>query len=406
MRKSLDTVFNFQRKHFKEIAGIGAGEAASFAVSGVPFIGAAVGLVVKFGLEVLSDTAEIKAPVLEPGKHGDFISEDAFYLENVYRNETPIWRGIPYTQTHSFIEEIIAAKRASIRIRPSPDFFEITPFEDQTLEALRDAAEAEFRAQRRITHDSDIIRLDAVSRDDDALLLDISRTKYSRQARSNLVLDFSPGGKGQSLRQALSAENFGYLPNLSDTRLANTIGLAILIFYKDNGRLTPFFVPRTREVAIFNKGEWHCTASGAAEWPLNPEQTPKTFQAYILDDLFAELREEVGLNPEDLSNILPLALCREFARGGKPQMFFIGFTDLSHAELMDRMEKARKITLPRAEPTEVYRMPFFRFPPKFPDAESIARSFEEKGFTSEAAANLFYATRFLQAAEKREAQSP
>jgi hypothetical protein len=301
---------------------------------------------------------------------------------------------------HSFIDEIITTKRANIRIQASRDFFDLAPFEDPDTESLRDAAENEFRNQRRMTHDSDVIRLDSVSKEGDTLVLDIRRTRYSRQVRSNLVLDFVPDGRETSLRKALSDERFGHLPHLSDTRLANTIGLAILVFYKDNGRLTPFFVPRTREVAIFNKGEWHCTASGAAEWPVDPERTPETFEAYILDDLYTELREEVGLERDDLTNILPLALCREMARGGKPQMFFIGFTDLSHADLVERMETARKTALPRTEPTEVYRMPFFRFPTQFPDAESIARSFEGSGFTSEGAANLFYAVRFLQSAEK------
>jgi hypothetical protein len=398
MKKALDTVFRFQRKHFKEIISGGISEAVSLV--GIPLAGTAAGLVIKFAFNVLNDTAEVKIPGLQPGRHGRFISEDSFYLNSIYRNEKPVWRGIPYVEVHSFAEEIISANRANIRISVSREFFELTTFEDPLVEALRDAAEKEFRNQRRMTHDSDVIRLDSVVREDDALVLNISRTRYSRQVRSNLVLDYTSDDQGPTLRKALLDERFGYLPELGDTRLANTVGLAILVFYKDNGRLTPFFVPRTREVAIFNMGEWHCTASGAAEWPVDPEQTPESFQAYILDDLYTELREEVGLVGEDLNNILPLALCREFARGGKPQMFFIGFTDLSHAELVERMENARKTTLPRTEPNEVYRMPFFRFPTQFPDAESIARSFEGSGFTSEAAANLFYAVRFLQAAEK------
>ena len=352
-------------------------------------------MAVKFGVKIVMDSAEIPKTAFADGKFGEFITENAFFLESFYRMEKPIHHGIPYTELYNFIDRIKQTGEAKIRIKPTRGLFKVTMFEDAAAKTLQEKVENAFRDQRRITHNSDIIRLCAATRREDCLELEIARTKYAEQVRSNLIVDYCPDGHDTSLRSYLANEKFGKLPDLSDMRLANSIGLAILVYYRDRGRLTPFFVPRSREVAIFNHGNWHCTASGAAEWPEDPDSTPTDFEHYFLDDLYAELREEVGLRAEDLTDVVPLALCREFARAGKPQMFFIGFTDLSHDQLVERMEKARRTTLPRAEPTEVYRMPFFRFPSQLEDLDTIAREFEARGFTTEAAGNLYYATRFI-----------
>jgi hypothetical protein len=53
-----------------------------------------------------------------------------------------------------------------------------------------------------------------------------------------------------------------------------------------------------------------------------------------------ELEEEVGLTRNDLDWIRPLALCREFLRAGKPQIFFAAQTSLSSNELTIRRQKA------------------------------------------------------------------
>ena len=195
----------------------------------------------------------------------------------------------------------------------------------------------------------------------------------------------------------MSASGNGKLPALDDQRLANTIGLAALIFYKDNGVLTPYLVPRTREVAVFNHGAWHCTASGAAEWPRFFEETEKDFDAFILDDMYNELKEEAGLLPADIDNLVPIALCRELVRAGKPQFFFIGFTNLDYRQLTERMHKARETVLPHAEPTETYRQPLFRFPAAARTQQEVAAMYEDGGFTSEAAALLYLCLRFMEA---------
>jgi len=86
---------------------------------------------------------------------------------------------------------------------------------------------------------------------------------------------------------------------------------------------------------VFPKG-YHCTASGEAVWYDDAETFGEIFTANIL----RELDEEVGLSPGDLDWLRPVAFCREFLRGGKPQFFFQGYTKLSAVELGERRRTA------------------------------------------------------------------
>ena len=64
-------------------------------------------------------------------------------------------------------------------------------------------------------------------------------------------------------------------------------------------------------------------------------------------DICKELQEEVGLGRPDLEWIVPVALCREFLRGGKPQLFYCAFTNLRASELPQRLAGAIKKQIER-----------------------------------------------------------
>jgi hypothetical protein len=134
-------------------------------------------------------------------------------------------------------------------------------------------------------------------------------------------------GPGE-LREILRAEYGSSLPALSDTRLSNSIGTAIVVFDREGKPYLPRRAPRQ---SVY-PGGFHCTASGDAIWRDDGE----LFESHIC----RELEEEAGLNREDLDWIRVLALCREFLRGGKPQFFFAGQTSLSADELAVRRRKA------------------------------------------------------------------
>ncbi len=57
-------------------------------------------------------------------------------------------------------------------------------------------------------------------------------------------------------------------------------------------------------------------------------------------DMLAEIYQELGLAAGELKHFHPLALCREFLRSGKPQLFFIATTRLTRQELRERRANA------------------------------------------------------------------
>lgn len=382
------SIFRFFRENYKSMI---AGEAVGLA-TGLPLSGTAASLFVSFAEHVFSATAEL--PV-RASRYTKFLIQDPFYINQIYPRENRIYGRLPYAFLADFIPFYAAGRPVTIDIAPDDTPFSLRP-PPPPLDATVEEGFRAFKQDRKRTHNSEVIRLNGVTNKDDGIEIAIQRAQYDDQVRSNLILDFE-GEAGTSLRKLLSAEYGGKLPAIDDPRLANTIGLAALIFFRDNGVLTPYFVPRTREVAVFNYGAWHCTASGAAEWPRFFEQTEKDFDAFILDDMYDELREEAGLLPDDIENLVPLALCRELVRAGKPQFFFIGFTKLTCRELTERMHKARNTALPQAEPTETYRQPLFRFPSSASTENEVIAMFEGGGFTSEAAALLHLCLRFMKA---------
>jgi hypothetical protein len=168
--------------------------------------------------------------------------------------------------------------------------------------------------------------------------------------------------------------------------MANTLGIAALIMVREGGDLTPYFVSRSRDVAVFNHGgEWHCTASGVAELPPGPDRVPYFYK----DSMLKELDEEVGILEHELETLEPVALCREMTRGGKPQMFFLGVTSLGRAALERKLTEAQGKAEAKGWVVENTPMPLSRSP-ETPADENALALFHGKGFTIEAAACLYY----------------
>jgi hypothetical protein len=94
-------------------------------------------------------------------------------------------------------------------------------------------------------------------------------------------------------------------------------------------------------LAVFPGGLFHCTASGNAEW----KPRAATFDEMFTVDICEELYEEVGLNRADLDWIVPVALCREFLRGGKPQLFFAALTNVRADELAEKRRAAIELQI-------------------------------------------------------------
>ena len=76
-----------------------------------------------------------------------------------------------------------------------------------------------------------------------------------------------------------------------------------------------------------------------------------TFDGFFTANICRELEEEVGLTRADLEWIRPVAFCREFLRGGKPQFFFAAHTKLDEdgLALRRRAAIARQLAAGRQE---------------------------------------------------------
>ncbi|HPE26766.1 MAG: hypothetical protein KDD81_10105 [Rhodobacteraceae bacterium] len=381
----------------QDVAEIFASELAGWAVA-KPGAGTVAALTLRAIRHLLENTGEYRAPEGVGAPSDEFLNQHPLPLQALYDREKLLRGRLLYVELASFIDLLVDTGAVQIDIAPQPGTFSLAPFSDPATEALRVQGFNRLVEVRKYRHDSDVIRVPRVEKTPTGARLTVQKARYSDQAKSNLILDFVGRGDAPTLRAALGAENPGRLPALDDPRLVNSLGVTILVFYRDeNGALTPFLVPRTRKTAVLNRGLWSDSASGAAEWPTDPERTPGTFEAYILDDLHQELKSEIGLEVDDLTAILPLAIGREIMRAGKPQMFFIGFTGLRRGELLERMEKARQANLKNPiEPEEIFRMPLLRKAPRGADPRQIHTDYESMLVDPQCAASLYYSMVFLE----------
>lgn len=364
--------------------------------TGIPFAGLTTTLTIDAISNLLSNTAEIKLHERPLQASDEFLNQHPLSIQGLYDREPLLGGRLLYVEMVNFADCLLQSGQVDIRISLRKGLFSLRAFPDADVEALREQGFNRLREAKKYTHPSDVIRLWHVKTEGTSTIMEIQKAHYEHQAKSNLILDFCPNGQ-TTIRQALGRETPGRLPALDDDRLANTLGVTILVFYRDEqGVFCPFLVPRTRKVAVLNRGQWSDSASGAAEWPKDPENTAATFEDYILDDLYKELSEEIGLRSSDLSALYPLALCRDVIREGKPQLFFVGFTELTRKQMIEKMEEARKLNKKNPiEPEEIFRMPLLRKPPVFSSSADANKTYEEKGVDPQCAASLYYAMDFL-----------
>lgn len=382
----------------REIAEIFASELAGMAMTGAPLIGTAAAFTTRALMDLVENTAELRFPQQVDEASDEFLNQHPLPLQALYHNERLLRGRLLYVEQANFIDLLVGSGEVQIEIANAPGVFALAPFDDPGTERLRDAGFSRLREVGKYRHDSDVVRVSQIVATDRGARLVVQKARFSDQARSNLILDFNDSNRAPSLRAALLRESPGLLPRLDDRRLANSLGVTILVFYRDDsGALVPFLVPRTKKTAVLNRGLWSDSASGAAEWPRDEQSTPKTFEGYILDDLYKELEDEIGLQRGDISTVLPLAIGREIMRAGKPQIFFIGFTPLRRPDLLRRMNAARLLARKNPiEPPEVHRMPTFRKPPRPGDPSQLHNDYEVKLLDPQCAASLYYSLTFLQ----------
>lgn len=173
-------------------------------------------------------------------------------------------------------------------------------------------------------------------------VLRIQLANYKDQIATNLTLDWASGlvddVAGRTVRSHFEPPQEGRLPLLSQSRLANTLGVAVMLMTADGRKVLPI---RGSQQAVMSegKGKFHCSASGVFEWKhLAAWSSSAPFDA-LLAGMIDEIRTELNL-PRQSYQVVPLAMARELPRGGKPQLFCAAQCDLRLAEIQDYMKSA------------------------------------------------------------------
>lgn len=181
---------------------------------------------------------------------------------------------------------------------------------------------------------------------------------YYDQVGSNLTLDFPfaapiPVGavECRCVREWDVAQAHGkvkQLPEFEESKLANTVGVAIGMTAKSrDGHLHWLRRKRSKTVAVY-PGMWHVPFSFALAIDEH-SRSVKDIRSLIRFDLANERAEELGgLDYSDFGELRPVALCRDLARGGKPQFFLelpclVPFEDLRRKAVDTTSEFAGKI---------------------------------------------------------------
>jgi predicted NUDIX family phosphoesterase len=298
----------------------------------------------------------------------DFLRYDPRYLLNCYcQDASPIGEGLPYIELERLLrptwKEFLAAAEA-LRVRKREAPFQLAKSPPQDLSDFQAYALSRFKKEGRMAHDDGVVRLVSYCLEKKEML--VQKCYYSDGLRSNFAMDLrghgTLGTSDMTLRDVLGLKYGRRLPPLSDRRLSNDVGIAVIVFYKSSsGDVIPYLPMRTKpgvvsetvgttkKQAVFSSGGYHCTASGATQWMDQAD----SFDELFTGDMCRELEEEVGLARQDLVWIHPVALCREFLRGGKPQLFFAAYTNLPPEEINRRRWNAIQMQRARGKRQEV-----------------------------------------------------
>jgi hypothetical protein len=158
---------------------------------------------------------------------------------------------------------------------------------------------------------------------------------YFDQLATNLTMDWaSTKLPGMTIRSDVERPQHGRLKPLGESLLANTLGVAAIIFDRNFDALLRV---RSAKLASINDSRLHCSASGVFE-----SQRPLTGRhdaSFFAEGMRYEIERETGLRESDYA-LFPVAFARELPRGGKPQLFYVAVSDLSLPQIAARSRHA------------------------------------------------------------------
>lgn len=183
--------------------------------------------------------------------------------------------------------------------------------------------------QSKSYYNDENVRLIDIIEKDDKLVLKVQPVEYKWYVHTNLVLD-AKIGKSDTLREYLHSD--GKLEKLSESPLANNLGINILLFTADGS-----LIMKKRKRVAFRVNELDPSASGTicladlSTSPITLDKMPHLREAL----------EELGIVSGRISQTFLLGITRELIRGGQPEIFMFARTDLTENQIKNCWESAR-----------------------------------------------------------------
>lgn len=243
---------------------------------------------------------------------------------------------LPYAEIVNFIDR--PQSRITI-VRPDhiPQRYPADALTARTRPALN--AYLNRPAKRAQTYNDHILCMKSLrAKGPDTYSCELTQSDFLDVVRTNLTLDHPlEGGFRETLRGMDAARAEGKLPLLEDSLLMNFIGVSA-VWCMDRGSGAPEerfrYYLKCRQSGMSVYSGMLGTASGYANPPAGDRFDSDDLMQFMRSEMLREFDEETGygsyarskgysLEDERYIKVIPLALTREFARGGCPQFFFL-----------------------------------------------------------------------------------
>jgi len=205
--------------------------------------------------------------------------------------------------------------------KPPPSVIALTEKAfQQLLKALK---------RHKVYYNDENVRLINVIEKNKKLVLKVQPVEYKWYVHTNLVLD-AKIGKSDTLREYLHSD--GKLEKLSESPLANNLGINILLFTADGSLI----IKKRKKVAL-RRGELDPSVSGT----ICLTDLPISLITFAQMPHLREALEELGIVSSRVSHVFLLGLTRELIRGGEPELFLSARTNLTENQVKNCWKSAR-----------------------------------------------------------------
>lgn len=244
---------------------------------------------------------------------------------------------LPYVECINFIEN----PNAELRLLNTGDIPQIYP--DSHVCGETKGNLAAYLKKKTDTYNEPILCMKRLKEVDSCrFTCEVGWTYFTEVARTNLTLDYPLEGRfRETLRHRETALAGGGLPSFEESKLMNCIGVSA-VWCMDKGHGAPsdryYYYLKCRKKQISVYYNMMGTPSGYVNPPKPKRLDDPDMMKFLREEILREFDEETGYeayatskgfairNEDGPVKVIPLALTRELARGGMPQLFFLILT--------------------------------------------------------------------------------